>query len=117
MTCKTPVCFCTENIRLKKTPTAHSSLSGCCIAHSLAISATFGAGVCFLRPILASTTDCLSTPYLQDVGLATADSHELFRLSTSSAAVVVLMKSDCALPLPGELEASLRRQRRGLTSL
>jgi hypothetical protein len=48
----------------------------------------------------------------QDVSLATADSHELFRLSTSSAAVVVLMKPQSAMPMPGELEASLRQQRR-----
>jgi hypothetical protein len=64
-----------------------------------------------------SSTSCqpaayIATSCLQDVSLATADSHELFRLSTSSAAVVVLMKSDAAMPMPGELEASLRRQRR-----
>jgi hypothetical protein len=49
---------------------------------------------------------------IQGVSLATADSHELFRLSTSSAAVVVLMKPQSAMPMPGELEASLRQQRR-----
>ena len=41
-----------------------------------------------------------------------ADSHELFRLSTSSGAVVVLMKGGGQeLPTPGELEVSLRQQR------
>lgn len=64
------------------------------------------------RRALSVTRLCINP---QDVSLAIADSHELFRLTTSSAAaVVVLMKPGVEMPTPGELEVSLRRQRQDL---
>lgn len=71
--------------------------------------------VCFEEEVAAEAFGhALEAEGHQDVGLATCDSHELFRLSTSSAAVVVLLKQGGEPLTPGELEVSLRRQRRNI---